>query len=115
MLQTMTQEQQDALLGASMREFDSLGKEIGTLRGETERIASKLLAAAHILEVQPENLIFDRESHDMRFHSQQTFNPRDFDAKRILEITNEIREKIVRRDRLRNTLQQMGMNPANLQ
>src|SRR5882672_421382 len=103
----MTDEQQDLLLGKLVREHGNLLKEIATLEAEAKRIARVTRIVTETLESRPQNLIFDGEPHDARF-SGHAIKATDLDAKHLLEITNDLRTKMLRRDEIAAQLKGMG-------
>ena len=68
-----------------------------------------LVTVGQALRDAPQNLIFERESHDSRFNGP-VVKASDIDGKSLLEITNEIRAKLVRRDEVVRQLKGMGIN-----
>lgn len=106
----MTDEQKDAQLGRLIREHKDLTNTIASLRAEARRIGGIYSSVGRVLSGSPENLIFDKESHDIRFSERQGFflQPREIDAKRLLELTNEIRESIVKQSQIARELKTLG-------
>ena len=109
MLSYMTHEQVDALAGKLVFEYASLGKEIGVLDAEAKRLGRSFGTAAQALDSHPENLIFDKQSHDARFNGP-IVKVEDLDGQHILKLTNEIREKMARRQDIGTQLKNMGLD-----
>ncbi len=106
----MTDEQKDALAGKLMFEHGTLVKEIAILEAEADRFGRVFVQAGILLSKSPQSLIFNRVSFDSRFGGQPAINIEELDGKRVLELTNEIRVKIVRRDEIIMRLKGMGIN-----
>jgi hypothetical protein len=109
----MTDQQQDAQVGGLIREHGTLRKEIASLRVEASRIGTILTQSGQLLSAHAENVIFQAQPHHMMFKGP-TFNPRDFDAEHILKVTNELRDKIVRREEVARNLKNLDINVDSL-
>ena len=110
MLQSMTEEQIDARIGQLFRKHDNLGKEIATLRDRAAELAKCFSQAADALRAQPEMLRFNGVGCDTQFYGGPLLNLVDLDGTCVLQLTTELREKIVERDQIAEKLQNMGMD-----
>jgi hypothetical protein len=110
MLHCMTDNEKEVLVGKLALEHGKLLEEIAVLEAETTRIGRVLSEVGSVLTSAPQNLLFDRESHDGRFNGPVVKASDIVDGNRVLEITNEVREKIIRRDEIARQLKAIGIN-----
>ncbi|MBZ5700858.1 MAG: hypothetical protein LAN84_03340 [Acidobacteriia bacterium] len=109
----MTDEQKDALVGKLVLEHGELKGETGTLRAACKKIGQTFQSVGNTLIQYPERLIFLGESYDGRFHAATTVKIEEIDGKKLLELTNEIRAKIVRQDDVTSQLKGMGVDVSH--
>jgi hypothetical protein len=105
---SMTDQEKDALAGKLMFESKGLSEEIGALVSQAHRLGEQFNIAGRMLTSNPQNLIFDKQSHDGRFNGP-VVKVEDLDGQRILKLTNEIREKMARLDTIKTQLKNMGL------
>jgi hypothetical protein len=110
----MTDEQRDEQLGRLVREHTEFRKKIASLNTEAQNLSKLYRGIGETLAAHPQNLLFSGQSHDGRFASGFVVNANDIDGKKLLQLTNEIRDAIVQRDGIAQQLKALGYDISTL-
>lgn len=106
----MTEEDKEKQIGRLILERANNEKTIASLTVEASRLAKIYADIGEKLSREPQNLIFERESHDARFEAAYPIKASDIDGKRLLQFTNEIRDLMVRQSEIAQQLISLGVN-----
>lgn len=106
----MTEEDKEKQVGGLILERVEVEKSLASLREEAARLATVYSDVGHRLVQEPENIIFERENHDVRFEGGRPIKANDVDGNRLLQLTNEIRSLIVKQSDLTQRLARLGIN-----
>lgn len=108
----MSQEDQDAILGRTMRELRSATEELERLKAEAGRRGERLQGVGHVLASHPEYLVEEGEAVDINFSQapeRQLWTEADiFQADQIRKLTASIREQILTIVKLNEHLKNLG-------
>ena len=111
----MTQEDQDRIVGQTRREYREAKQELAALTSKARKLGDRMVQIGSVLTSAPENLIFDGESHDGRFSPILQPMPvvGEFrEIQSLLPLTNQIRDTVIRIDKLRQDLTRLeGEDP----
>jgi hypothetical protein len=110
----MSNEEQDAIVGKTLRERNEAVKRLAALVTKAQKIGDALSRLGNDLQGSPENVIFDQQPHDVRFGAKDgyVFHKKDLNADEIYALCDEIRKTKIESDRLTSTLINMGIeNP----
>jgi len=110
----MTEQDKDQQLGRLVREHADIRKTIASLKVEASRLAKIYADIGERLSREPQNLIFEKESHDSRFEAAYPIKASDIDGKRLLQLTNEIRDSMVRQDEIAQQLNNLGFDVTKI-
>src|SRR5947207_50274 len=88
----MSQEQQDAAIGKVVRERNKAEKHLGVLRAEASRLAGIFDQLADFLAHNPQQIVFELDSNDVKYAQAPRFNKSDLSAEDIIKLTDEIRD-----------------------
>lgn len=112
----MTSEDQDALLGRTLRLLRETQQHLGVLRTAAAQQGDRLKSIGHHLGAHAEYLIREGESLGAQFSQQpqtQIWKESDFpSADALHQLTSEIRETITRIGELSRQLRAMGFDPS---
>ncbi len=108
----MSQEEQDAIVGRTVRELREAKERLAMLKAEAGRRGERLKNAGHFLAAYPEYMVQEGESVDVRFSSQpqkHLWTAADiYPAEEILKLTSAIRAEVVKIATLNERLMGMG-------
>ena len=79
----MTQEEQDAILGRTLREYNDCRKELAAIEAKLASIGEELISLGKELKGRPEQVYFSGRSRDIRFGENrdiQSFSPASIDG-----------------------------------
>lgn len=109
----MSQEENDRLIGQYRREYREAQQALDALKKQATKLGDRLSKVGHVLMSAPESLIFAGQSHDGRFvNIIELANVQEFDNMNLLGMTNNIREHILKADKLRQELIRLeGVDP----
>jgi len=111
---SMTQDDKDKITGQTRREYREAKQELAALKSMARKLGERMVQIGRILTDQPEDLIFDGESHDPCFRARiDLMNTGELaEAQNLLPLTNQIRETILPVDRLRQEVARLeGEDP----
>jgi hypothetical protein len=110
----MSQEEQDALLGKTLREYKEMSHRLEMLRARAAEIGNNLVGLGSVLNSSPESLAFDGEPMDARFFDRadlQSSPLASVSVESLKRICHEIRQTIIERDRLEKQIRSLGYSP----
>ncbi len=102
----MTQEDKDRIVGQTRREYREAKQTLAALRKQASTLGDRMSKVGHMLASEPENLIFAGQGHDGRFQPRiEILNVSEFsEVLNLLGMTNNIRESILKVEKLRQEL-----------
>jgi hypothetical protein len=108
----MSQDEQDAIVGRTMRELREAQEKLEMLKAEAKRRGDRLEKAGHFLGAWPEYMIQEGETVDVGFSKQpqvHMWNDADiFPAEKIRELTSTIRKEMLTISDLTTRLRKLG-------
>src|SRR5271167_4795201 len=107
----MSQEEQDALLGKTLREYKEMSHRLEMLRARAAEIGNHLVKLGSVLNSSPECLAFDGELMDERFFDRADFQSSTLasvSVETLKKICHEIRQTFIEHDRLGQQLKSFG-------
>jgi hypothetical protein len=111
----LTQEEQDIVIGRSIRELRGVKEQLAKLQEVATQISQIFVAMGHNLSRGAEFVRFDGESIDARFVRKPeswelAYVPKiaEFDIARVAALAADRRRLIIERDRLEQSLKEMG-------
>src|SRR4029077_17180425 len=122
----MTNEDQDAIVGKAVRQLRDVKEKLAQLKSKAHAMAAGFGTVSHHLNNKPELLRLDRENTDTRFverredwnasrgSSEPHIPSRDeVDINKVLAIRDEIRDRILEKERLERSLRDMGYSTGD--
>jgi hypothetical protein len=101
----MSEEEKDRLIGQTRREYREAKQALDALKKQAAKLGDRLSKVGNVLMSAPESLIFGGQSHDGRFHNTiELANIQEFDNMGLFVVTNNIRDNIVKVEKLRQDL-----------
>ena len=112
----MTQEDQDRLIGQTHREHREAKQKLAALQTKARNLGERLVQIGNVLRDTPENLIFAGKAYDAARFAFVLPTPVKVeelvDLQNLLPLTDEIREMVIKVDRLRQDLIRLeGVDP----
>jgi hypothetical protein len=116
----MTSEDQDAIVGRTIRELRDVNEKIAKLKSRLSTMGDSFTTVSHHLRNKPELLRFDRESTEERFverredwKANRGAEPHipskdDLDIAKVIAFRDEIRQYLLEKERLEESLKAMG-------
>jgi|SRR6267154_6603242 len=113
----MTQEEQDAILGRTLREYNDCSRQIGAIEAALSKVGQELSRLGETLIHHPENALFAGRAHDMRFGrgpaysggpSPEIFQAEAIDGNSIAGRVAELQQCHLQKDNLGNRLESLG-------
>jgi hypothetical protein len=117
----MTGEDQDVVVGRTIRQLRDIKEQLAKLKAQVHSMGDFFSTVAHHLRNQPELLRFDGENTDTRFVEQREDwrasrgapephipSKGDLDLAKVLAYRDEIRQCLLEKERLEQSLKQMG-------
>lgn len=94
----MSQDEQDAVIGRVVREHKAESSKLALLRAEADRIGNQLSNIGIILASEPHSLIRQGEGvpTELIGPKLRSVNAEDIDFERVMKLTKEIRECLMR-------------------
>ncbi len=104
----MTQEEQDRLIGQTHREHSEAKQKLAALQTKARNLGERLVQIGTVLSNNPENLIFAGKPYDAARFALVLPAPVKVeelaDFQNLLPLTQDIREMVIKVDRLRQDL-----------
>jgi hypothetical protein len=123
----MTQEDQDAIIGRTLRELRDTRERLAKLKAKASEFGDSFSTVAHHLRNEPQFLRLDGESTDERFvkpsdafrnqysEAQQHIPKKsDLDINSVVALVAEVRQCLIEEERLGKSLAAMGYKDLSL-
>ena len=116
----MTTEDQDAIVGKTIRELRDVKEKIAKLKSRLSSLGDSFNTVSHHLRNKPELLRFERDNTEDRFMERREDwkasrgtephipSKDDLDIERVVTFRDELREHLLTKDRLQESLKAMG-------
>jgi hypothetical protein len=106
---SVTQEDQDAIIGRLVRERAEKDATIGAIRAELYRIGQSMLALGTMLANDPEHVVFEEQPVDINYTRRgfPIFQPADFNTERLKKLTNDLRTNLQELEHMNQHARQM--------
>jgi hypothetical protein len=112
----VTQEEQDAILGRTLREYNDCCKELAAIATKMARAGQELALLGRRLKMQPEMVMFEGVAHDARFGNQISPSPEDnyvfssaaIDGKSIVAQVTSLQNQHIKKSDLVRQLKSLG-------
>ena len=108
----MTQEEQDVILGRTLREYNECCKELAAIEAKLATTGEELSSLGKELRENPEMVTFLGRGHDMRFGGtspdKKSFSPASIDGNSIANQVTLLQNQHVKRDELARRLKSLG-------
>jgi hypothetical protein len=114
----MTQEEQDAILGRTLREYNDCCRQIGAMQAELSRLGKELERLGQKLIRNPEGALFAGQPHNARFgrgqaypggpQSEAAFQPEAINGADIAKRVTELQESVMQKADLARRLESLG-------
>ncbi len=112
----MSPEDQDVVVGRTVRLLKEANEHLALLKAEADRRGKRMEALGHHLAAYPEYLVKENDSIDAHFYNRPErhlwTDPDIFPADDIQRLTTDIRETIVKIGDLSTQLRNMGHDPS---
>lgn len=108
----MTQEEQDAILGRALREYNECCKELAAMEAKLASIGGELIGLGNELKAHPERVYFSGRARDTRFggttRDAKDFVPASINGNSIADQVTALQNQHVKRDDLAQRLRSLG-------
>jgi hypothetical protein len=108
----MTQEEQDAILGRTLREYKDCCRELAAIEAKLATTGKELSSLGKELQEHPETVDFIGRPHDVRFgltnRDPRTFSLASIDGNSIADQVTALQNQVVKRDDLARRLKSLG-------
>jgi hypothetical protein len=108
----MTQEEQDAIVGRTLREYNECRKELAAMEAKLAGVGDELLSLGKELKANPERVFFFGRGRDIRFggmnRDAKSFTPASIDGNSIADQVTALQNLHVKRDELSQRLKSLG-------
>ena len=112
----MTQEEQDAVLGRTLREYGGSRKELAAMAAQLGETGAMLSRLGGQLKQRPEALLFEGVEHNSRFGDPRAeiFFPNTIDGKSIAADVSALQQQHIKVQELANRLRALGQDPDKI-
>jgi len=107
----VTQDEQDAIMGRTLREHTECCKELAAITAKLAIIGEELISLGKELKGRPELVYFLGRSRNVRFgenRDTQNFSPASIDGNSIADLVTALQDLHVKRDDLAQRLRSLG-------
>lgn len=110
--QPMTQDEQDAILGRTLREYNECCKQLAAMETKLASIGEELLNLGRELKAHPEQVYFLGRGRDTRFgglnRDAKSFEPASINGNSIADQVTALQNQHIKRDELAQRLKSLG-------